>query len=97
MRERGFSLVEVLAALVILAVAYAALLHLHTLALHTLSRAEARLEGVLRLELFLSGESVEGVEEESRTFRVRGLPFEEVTYRTQVGHETVYYRILRQK
>ncbi len=97
MKRSGFTLIEVLVALVILVVAYSALLHLHALALHTLVRSENLFSGVSRLELFLAGEPVEGVKVERHTFKVKGFAIQEEIYRVSEGNETAYFRLYERK
>ncbi|WP_297057599.1 prepilin-type N-terminal cleavage/methylation domain-containing protein [Thermosulfurimonas sp.] len=97
MKKSGFTLIEVLVALIILVVAYTALLHLHILAIHTLTRSENLFSEVSRLELFLAGEPVEGVKVERRTFKVKGLAIQEEIYRVSQGNETAYYRLYERR
>ena len=93
MKKAGFSLLEVLVALLILATAYTALLHLHTLALRSLNRSKAILEGTHQLELFLAGKRVKGVKTEKKTFRKGGFPVQEVIHKIVINGETVYFRL----
>ncbi len=97
MKKSGFTLIEVLVAFVILVVAYSALLHLHTLALHTFIRSDNLFSGVSKLELFLTGEPVEGVEVERRTFKIRGFAIQEEIYRVAEGNETAYFRLYEKR
>ncbi len=93
MKRSGFTLLEVLVAFVILVLAYSALLYLYTLSLHLLTRTRNLFSGVLRLELFLAGETVKGIQVERRTFKLEGLPIQEVIYQVPGGPEEVYFRI----
>ena len=97
MKNLGFTLIEVLVAFVILAVAYSALLHLHALALHTLVRSENLFSGVSKLELFLAGEPVEGIKVERHTFKIQGFAIQEEIYRISEGNETVYFRLYQKR
>lgn len=97
MKSAGFTLIEVLVALVVLVVAYTALLHLHTLALHTFIRSEKLFSAVSKLELFLAGEPVEGVRMERHTFKVKELVIQEEIYRLSEGNETIFFRLYEKK
>ena len=94
---KGFTLLEVLVALLILAVAYTVLLNLHSLSLHTYSRARDLFSAVTDLELFFSGEPVEGVKVERHEFEVKGIRVEEVIYSLARGNETAYFRIYERR
>jgi len=93
MKRGGFSLLEVLAALIILALAYTAVIHLHALALRSLSRSREVFSGVLVLDNFLAGEAVEGVRTERRRLKIRGLTVTEAVHSLNLDNETVYFRV----
>ena len=95
MKNAGFTLIEVLVAFIILAIAYSALLYLHTLDLRTLIRSENLFAGVLKLELFLAGEPIEGVEVKSRRFKVHNFTVREEIYQLTEGNEKIYFRLYR--
>ena len=97
MKESGFTIIEVLVALVILVVAYNALLHLHTLSLHSYVHSERLFSAVSKLELFIAGEPVEGVKVERRTFKVKELVIQEEIYRLSKGNETIFFRLYERK
>ncbi|OAQ19884.1 prepilin-type N-terminal cleavage/methylation domain-containing protein [Thermosulfurimonas dismutans] len=97
MKKSGFTIIEVLVALVILVVAYTALLHLHTLAFHSFIRSEKLFSAVSKLELFLAGEPVEGVKVERHTFKVKELVIQEEIYRLSEGNETAFFRLYERK
>ena len=97
MKTSGFTLLEVLIALIILTTLFIALIHLHSLSIDRLIRAKDLFTAVTRLNLFLSGEQVEGVKVERRTYRIKGVLIQEEIYSTVEGNETVYFNIYKKK
>ncbi len=90
---KGFTLIEVLVALMILIIAYTVIIHLHSSALLTYEHAKDLWRAVSKLELFMAGEPVSGVKTESHTFKVKGYTITEKTYTIRYGNATAYFRI----
>jgi prepilin-type N-terminal cleavage/methylation domain-containing protein len=91
-KTKGFTLIEVLIAFVILVVTYTTLLYLHSNALHTFKQTSSLFTAVSKLELYLAGKEVEGVKVERHTFKVEGMPIIQETYTYSQDNVTAYFR-----
>ncbi len=91
--NKGFSLIEVLAALLILSVAFISLFELHGLATKKLRCSQSLLEGICRLDAHLRGEPQKGVKIEVSQAEVLGKPVKKIRYSLSVeGEDVVFYR-----
>jgi prepilin-type N-terminal cleavage/methylation domain-containing protein len=89
--KKGFTLVEVLVAFIILAVSYTVLIYLHSNAMKTYYHAENLFKIVLKLDNYLTGEVVEGVEVSREKMKVRGLTIVQETFKTSSGKVSAYF------
>jgi len=71
-KQKGFTLVEVLVAIIIVAIAFTSLLYLHTQAVEKFLRAKDRVRGVIAIENYLAGNEVQEVKCNSQTITVKG-------------------------
>lgn len=72
MRKKGFTLIEVLVAIIIIAIAFTSLLYLHTETVKKFLRAKNRIHGIIKIEDYLSGNKTAEVECKSQTITVEG-------------------------
>ncbi len=92
MKERGFTLIEVLVALVILATVLVAFLKLQGQAIESQQRASVLLEGVCRLDAWLKGEA-QGLPVKERLSSLKEWPIKVHRYSLKLGdQEIVFYR-----
>ncbi len=92
MKEKGFTLIEVLVALVILAMVLVAFLKLQGQAIESQRRASILLEGVYSLDAWLKGEA-QGLPVKQRLSSLKEWPIKVHRYSLTLGdQEIVFYR-----
>ncbi len=91
--SKGFSLIEVLAALLILSLAFVSLFELQGIAAKKLWRSQRLLEGICRLDAHLRGEPQKGVKIDVSQTEVMGKPVKKIRYSLSIeGEDVVFYR-----
>ncbi len=90
--KKGFSLIEVLVALIIIVILYTVLINLHISNIKRFDRVKKLFDSVQKIERFIYGEEVEGVNKEVKTFDVYGWKIKETTYFVTFDGEKVYIK-----
>jgi len=88
---KGFTLVEVLVAFIILAISFTVLIYLHTNAMKTYHHAENLFKDVVKLDNYLAGENVEGIRVIKEKMKVRGYTIVQETFKISSGNVTAYF------
>jgi prepilin-type N-terminal cleavage/methylation domain-containing protein len=83
MRKKGFTLIEVLAGVLIIGIAFSTLLYLHLQSLKYYRQAYNTLEAITRISAYLSGVPQEGIKVEEKNLRVEGF---------QVNERKIYWK-----
>lgn len=83
MKAKGFTLIELLIALLIVAIAFTTLLTLHSWSIKRLRRCEKGFLALQKLELFLEGEPILGIQTTKQAIHIQNAVVIQETYKVK--------------
>ena len=96
MKTKGFTLIELLVAFLIMAITFTTLLTLHSWSIKKLDRCQKGFYALQRLEIFLEGNPVEGIETTTHTIHLQEAIVIQKTFKVK-NNSWIYFKIWKVK